>query len=119
MKTTLSQDGLKRVDFKLQVRLTQYELAVLLTRGLSLVNDLPSRKGDDTTEQYQIRVMNRFTQLVNNLSVKEIKEIIADTILCEGDQTPHYSLSDSGLGFVADHVNVLLGKRFKCFGEDK
>jgi len=117
MRITNSKDEVPRFTLKLETRVCVREFAVhLINRwryepGMSSHFDL-----DETNETHQERIENNLKALVASHTTKDLLEVVRDSIISDGTETPHYSVSDNGYSEAVDFLEGLLSRRFTKFG---
>lgn len=116
MRITQSKDGLPRFTLKVETRVSLYDMAIYLLTAWRFETDLQTHyRPDETNETFQSRIENRLKDLMASSTSKELLSAVRDVILVDGTETPHYTVSDGGLGDHTDFLCGLLSRRFTRF----
>jgi hypothetical protein len=112
-KVTKSQDGLPRMTLKLEARVSLYDLATFLM--IRFMYEIPQLGIDDTIEKHKKDSEKWLRKRLKAMTNKQILDTVREVVLSDGQETPSYTVGDSGLSEACDVLTGLLSKRFKGF----
>lgn len=115
-RITNSQDGIPRLTLKLETCLSAYDLAVhLICRfKYEIEMDTHFRVGE-TFEQRDLRIENFLKSKLASMSSKQILDEVAESILNDGTENPHYHVSDQGYSEAVSFLTGYLTRKYKGF----
>ncbi len=115
-KITKSMDGIPRFTLKLEARIGAYDMAVHVINKLKYRENMSnSLMGDETMEERDQRIENRIKYEMSGMSDQEILEILRDSLISYGDQSPYYQVSDEGYSKAVDFLTGYFTRKYKGF----
>jgi hypothetical protein len=117
-KITISNDGIPRLTLKIETRIGAYDMAVHLISRLRYEADMsPFSKDDETLEDRDARIENFLKAKLSSMKDGEILEMVQDSILNDGSESPYYAVSDEGYGKAVNFLTDYLVRKYKGFAQ--
>lgn len=117
-RINMSQDGIPRFTLKIETRISSHDMAVHLINRFQYLEGMDGQvRLDETTNQRDERLENSIKNIMSSYSTSKLLETVEESILFDGLDTPHYTVSDNGYSKAVEFLQGYLERRFKGFAK--